>query len=565
MLLKVKTLVGKIHSLQVTAGSTVNEVKDRLHSAVPSIPRGRQTLVYKGKVVEDSQVLKDLDVHEGDFMVVFIGRKRPPLRLQEESLGASLLGEESPEGPSKEGMEIDKEQTLNDLVSSLVGSLSPQLARSKPASTSSSVRNSGEVRNPLRSSSSSSSSASSASSSSSSPVPKRKGNSATQSSSSSSSSSTSSSSSSTSSSSTSTTTTTSTTAVPPSTTEVPTARSTTRSGEARLPPVDPTALQMLADMGFPENRASKALLLHRMNAQAAMEWLLMHGEDQDIDAPLTEEQVKSLREEQRSFAPSSEAIRQLREMGFPQEDVTTALRMTRNNQEAALAWLLGDRTVTGDSESDRDDEEDSADEDEGDEIFGGGDGGGRRRGGGLFDDDDEDSDDTGSVEGEEEGVDEGTFSFSSDDEEAENRAERDEGINEDEAVAFKDDDEDDDTEQEGDERNTNNRRANRFHDGEEDEDDSALEEAIHDFLSSKDLSNIGGGDILALLEDEEILSNVKRLLVEGDARSLELLRDHPDLAPLLSQLEQMFEELQRDSGGDGEGGNGSDPSSSTSH
>jgi len=33
----------------------------------------------------------------------------------------------------------------------------------------------------------------------------------------------------------------------------------------------------------------------------------------------------------------------LGEMGFSQRDVTRALRMSRNNQDAALAWLLSDQ------------------------------------------------------------------------------------------------------------------------------------------------------------------------------------------------------------------------------
>eukprot|EP01098_Paradermamoeba_levis_P012039 TRINITY_DN51_c0_g1_i2.p1 TRINITY_DN51_c0_g1~~TRINITY_DN51_c0_g1_i2.p1 ORF type:complete len:228 (+),score=55.22 TRINITY_DN51_c0_g1_i2:82-765(+) len=52
------------------------------------------------------------------------------------------------------------------------------------------------------------------------------------------------------------------------------------------PEVNPEALQKLVDMGFPEERCKKALLLNRMNPNLAMEWLLEHHEDPDVDTPL---------------------------------------------------------------------------------------------------------------------------------------------------------------------------------------------------------------------------------------------------------------------------------------
>lgn len=36
-------------------------------------------------------------------------------------------------------------------------------------------------------------------------------------------------------------------------------------------------------------------------------------------------------------------LQRLKDMGFTSEQVTTALRSTNNNYEAAAAWLLGDR------------------------------------------------------------------------------------------------------------------------------------------------------------------------------------------------------------------------------
>lgn len=43
--------------------------------------------------------------------------------------------------------------------------------------------------------------------------------------------------------------------------------------------VDPALIQQLVDMGFPQNRARKALILSRLNLQRAMEWILEHEND----------------------------------------------------------------------------------------------------------------------------------------------------------------------------------------------------------------------------------------------------------------------------------------------
>ena len=55
-----------------------------------------------------------------------------------------------------------------------------------------------------------------------------------------------------------------------------------------LPEPDPDAMATLLDMGFPEGRAKKALLLHRNHPGAAMEWLLEVGDGPEADAELTE-------------------------------------------------------------------------------------------------------------------------------------------------------------------------------------------------------------------------------------------------------------------------------------
>lgn len=111
--------------------------------------------------------------------------------------------------------------------------------------------------------------------------------------------------------------------------------------------VNPEALTALKDMGFQEQRARKALLLTKMNTQLAMEWLLEHGDDADIDEPLTDDQLRQLsgpRAPSVPFVPDATAIAKLKDMGFAEDDIIEALRATNNNSEAACAYLLGERT-----------------------------------------------------------------------------------------------------------------------------------------------------------------------------------------------------------------------------
>jgi len=109
------------------------------------------------------------------------------------------------------------------------------------------------------------------------------------------------------------------------------------------PTADPAVLQQLIEFGFPEVRARKALLLNRMNLERAMEWLLEHSDDPDIDVPLTNAQLSQIIRVESSFVADPVISSALIDMGFAADDVAQALRATNNNYEAACAWLLGDR------------------------------------------------------------------------------------------------------------------------------------------------------------------------------------------------------------------------------
>ncbi|KAK7462645.1 hypothetical protein BaRGS_00038296, partial [Batillaria attramentaria] len=141
------------------------------------------------------------------------------------------------------------------------------------------------------------------------------------------------------------------------------------------PKIDKAALKKLMDMGFPEARAKKALVLNKMAVMAAMDWLFQNENDPDIDSPLPELEAESPSAEshgaqggaelsisteggqphyrnildtirafkKREFRPNTRALQRLIEMGFEESEATDALRMFRNDQDAACDWLLGDR------------------------------------------------------------------------------------------------------------------------------------------------------------------------------------------------------------------------------
>ncbi|XP_005094980.1 ubiquitin-associated domain-containing protein 1 [Aplysia californica] len=145
-----------------------------------------------------------------------------------------------------------------------------------------------------------------------------------------------------------------------------------------------SSVKQLTDMGFPENRARKALLLNQQSVMSAMDWLLTNESDPNIDQPLpgqeepepevtegeegmtqgtegsSDDQLvgatggaegprfKNILEtirafQRREFRPNPRALQNLLEMGFAEKEAIHALRVSRNSQDAACDWLLSDR------------------------------------------------------------------------------------------------------------------------------------------------------------------------------------------------------------------------------
>lgn len=113
--------------------------------------------------------------------------------------------------------------------------------------------------------------------------------------------------------------------------------------------VDPVAMEMLTGMGFPSVRCEKALRANNNNAEAALEWIMMHMDDPNIDVP--EPSVSGGAVSATSVSSSQGAVGQVDQgaladlvaMGFPVVRCEKALLMNgqgTSNTEAALNWLI---------------------------------------------------------------------------------------------------------------------------------------------------------------------------------------------------------------------------------
>ncbi|KAI1118484.1 ubiquitin carboxyl-terminal hydrolase 14 [Nemania sp. NC0429] len=117
--------------------------------------------------------------------------------------------------------------------------------------------------------------------------------------------------------------------------------------EAAAPAFTPNegALDQLMAMGFPHNRCEKALhATGNSDANAAMEWLFAHMEDEGIDDPLVLTSSKS----EGSDAADPEKIEMLGAMGFNVPQARKALKETYGDVERAVEWLFSHPDDQGD-------------------------------------------------------------------------------------------------------------------------------------------------------------------------------------------------------------------------
>ncbi|KAK8014239.1 hypothetical protein PG990_007535 [Apiospora arundinis] len=105
------------------------------------------------------------------------------------------------------------------------------------------------------------------------------------------------------------------------------------------------AVEQLMAMGFPKNRAEKALhATGNSDANTAMGWLFGHMEDPDIDEPL----VLAASAGNGGAEVDQEKIEMVCGMGFSMPQARKALRETGGNVERAIEWIFSHPDDQGD-------------------------------------------------------------------------------------------------------------------------------------------------------------------------------------------------------------------------
>ena len=112
---------------------------------------------------------------------------------------------------------------------------------------------------------------------------------------------------------------------------------------ASAPVADAGIVSQLEGMGFSVNAASRAALaVNNSDGEAAMNWLLSHMEDADINNPLPSTSASAAATSSSSgpAPPPADMVEQLAGMGFDQARCVYALQQTSNSLDRAVEWLF---------------------------------------------------------------------------------------------------------------------------------------------------------------------------------------------------------------------------------
>ena len=120
------------------------------------------------------------------------------------------------------------------------------------------------------------------------------------------------------------------------------ASSPSTSNSTTAPSADPGIVSQLEGMGFSSNAASRAALAVRnADGETAMNWLLSHMEDADVNDPLpAAAPAASSAASSSGPAPPADLVEQLSSMGFDHARCVYALQQTNNSVDRAVEWLF---------------------------------------------------------------------------------------------------------------------------------------------------------------------------------------------------------------------------------
>ena len=96
-------------------------------------------------------------------------------------------------------------------------------------------------------------------------------------------------------------------------------------------------VNQLVSMGFLENGCKRAAIATgNSDAEAAMNWLLEHMEDPNLNDPI----VSGASAAPSVFIPDSDAVTMITSMGYSNQQATAALKVCNNNLESAMDWIF---------------------------------------------------------------------------------------------------------------------------------------------------------------------------------------------------------------------------------
>lgn len=104
---------------------------------------------------------------------------------------------------------------------------------------------------------------------------------------------------------------------------------------------DADQIKQIMDCGFTVDQAKAALAANFADLSTAIEWLLAGNGN---EPSTTTAQGPRRRRRKGAFEPDTQAVKNLVEMGFDEGSVRKALEATRNNQQDACNYLLGDQS-----------------------------------------------------------------------------------------------------------------------------------------------------------------------------------------------------------------------------